>query len=157
MAKEKSASAKGGLLNWLLWGMVGLLAMAAGAAVPFFAPLNLFGNTAPVKQKEAYVKFDDVIVNVKEGNGTRFVKVKMLLAMNGPDKEMNDLVNHHRPRMKDRLIGYLSNKSLKELQGEAAQNRIRREIMSRFNAMITSRDDQEKISDILFDEFQIGL
>lgn len=149
------------LLSWVLWGFVGILAMAAGVAVPFLVSLKslpvlskVFGPATG--QNTAYVDKFDVVVNIKEGNGNRFLKVRILLVMDGPQKVNDDLIDKHKPFLKDWLISYLSDKSFKDLQGKAAQNRIRREIKVYFNDRI-SPDGSEKISDILFAEFQIGV
>lgn len=149
------------LLNWVLWGFVGILAMAAGVALPFLVSLKslpvftkLFGPTT--EQKTAIVTFEVPPVNIKEGNGNRYLKIQILLVMDGPEKDMTDLINKHKPFLKDWLISYLSDKSLKQLQGKAMQNSIRREIKVHFNDRI-SPDGSEKISEVLFAEFQIGV
>jgi flagellar basal body-associated protein FliL len=53
------------------------------------------------------------------------------------------------------LFGYLSDLSIQEVTRKAGVNKIRREICDYFNQTLF-QDDQEKIVDILFDEFNLS-
>src|SRR5205807_3585286 len=97
--------------------------------------------------------FGDVVVNLGEDRLNRYLRVKIMVAVEEVDtKEITELVTTQKAFLKSWLIGYLSDQSTQEITRKVGVNRIRREIRNQFNAMLFP-DGEEKIIDILFDEF----
>lgn len=155
MAKvaERSGSTKGRPPEWILLGIIGLIAVAAGVAVPFFWFLKQPSTVEQSKGVRALVEFDEVVVNINDGAQGRFLRMKLKLVMDGQQKQMEALVDPKKPYMKDWLIRYLRLRTYKDLQTPGSDNRVRREIKEKFNEMVFP-DHSDKISDILFVEFQ---
>ncbi len=161
-AEQPAAPAKRGK-KWLLVGVVGLVAAAAGAAVPFVLPesalLKKAESSEHANAKEAkptLIPFGDpVVVNLNTERLSRFLRLRIILVADGADEKLvQEAVEKNKPFLKTWLIAYLSDQSLKDVTGAAGVNRLRREIRDQFNTMLFP-DGSEKISDILFEEFYV--
>ncbi|HTU22190.1 MAG TPA: flagellar basal body-associated FliL family protein [Gemmataceae bacterium] len=165
MANETTAppAKSGGKMMLILLAACGVLALAAGGAVPIF----LMHEPAPGKHdkedghhasssKQAYVPFGDpVVVNLNEDRLTRYLKIKLLLVVDASEeKTVNELVLKKKPALKNWLIANLSDKSLSEVSGAAGLNKMRREIWHQFNSELFP-DGAEKVLDIFFEEFVV--
>ncbi|HWG43741.1 MAG TPA: flagellar basal body-associated FliL family protein [Gemmataceae bacterium] len=166
MSKENAAppAKSGGKMLLIVVGVCGLMALAAGVAVPYLL------MHAPTKDshakdesshghgqtpKRAYVNFGDVVVNLNEDRLTRYLRVKLLLVVDDHDeKVMTDLIGKNKPLLKNWLISHLSDKSLLEVSGAPGVNKLRREIWHEFNKELFP-DGSEKILDIFFEEFVV--
>ena len=166
MANETTAAppAKGGgKIMLILLAACGVLALAAGGAVPYFlmheeAPSahNKEDGHRGSHSKQAYVTFGDpVVVNLNEDRLTRYLKIKILLVVDAKDeKTVAELVLKKKPALKNWLIANLSDKSLSEVSGAAGLNKMRREIWHQFNSELYP-DGSEKVLDIFFEEFVV--
>jgi flagellar FliL protein len=160
MATEEAAPRKSGKRGMLVLLVVAVLAVGGGASLPWL--LGNHGQDAHSqkpkdrsKVKQAAVPFGDVVVNLGEDRLNRFLRVKIMVAIEEPDtKEVTELIEHQRAFLKSWLIGYLSDQSTQEVTRKAGVNRIRREIRDQFNAHLFP-EGEEKIIDILFDEFVV--
>lgn len=148
--------ARGSGRLYLLLGVCGVVAVAAGFAVPrLLSGKGGEGEKQGPSGKRAYVPFGDVVVNLNEERLTRYLRVKLLLVVDAAfEKSVNDAVSKSKPLLKNWLIGYLSDKSLQDVSGAAGVNRLRREIWREFNAELFP-DGSEKILDIFFEEFVV--
>ncbi len=163
-AERPVAPAKGGMKSLLIMGVVGLAAAAAGFAVPRLLPGSLTNKAktnpeheekAPPGLKLAFVPFDQVVVNVNEQRLARFLRVKLIIVVDAADeKQINDVVTKNRAILKNWLISHLSDKGMQDVTGAVGINRARREIQDRFNYLLFP-DGNEKIRDILFEEFNV--
>lgn len=166
MANESAPAAKKGStrLTLILVAVFGLLALAAGGALPYFllhAPAKddsdkeKEGHGHASAAKHAYVSFGEVVVNLNEDRLTRYLKIKVLLVTDAHnEKALVDLVQKRKPVLKNWLIAHLSDKSLQEVSGASGVNKLRREIWHQFNAELYS-DGSEKILDVFFEEFVV--
>jgi len=157
---------KGGLKKMVVLGIVGLLVTGAGAAVPLLLPAKEAG--APGKghgsegeghrasqEKPAFVPFGDVVVNLAEERLTRYLRVKLVLVVDhAEEKEMTEEVAKNKAILKNWLIGYLSDKALKDVNGATSVNRLRREIHEQFNSLMGA-GKVDKVQDVLFEEFVV--
>ncbi len=99
--------------------------------------------------------FDQVVVNVNEQRLARFLRVKLIIVVDAADeKQINDVVTKNRAILKNWLISHLSDKGMQDVTGAVGINRARREIQDRFNYLLFP-DGNEKIRDILFEEFNV--
>jgi flagellar FliL protein len=162
MAKaEKDVPAKSGKKNLLVLGIVGLLSSAAGFALPLFVNVGAAekGGHADEPHKTlaefnyAFVPFGEVVVNPNEERFPRFLRVKLTLLVDpAHEKQVSEGVGKQKPILKNWLISYLSDKSMKDMTGGAGINRARREIQDQFNTLLFP-DGSEKIRDVLVEEF----
>lgn len=165
MANESApAPKKGGTrMTLILAAVFGLLALAAGGALPYFllhppskdAAKTDDGHGHDANAKHAYVSFGEVVVNLNEDRLTRYLKVKILLVTDSNnEKALAELVQKRKPVLKNWLIAHLSDKSLQEVSGASGVNKLRREIWHQFNMELYS-DGSEKILDVFFEEFVV--
>lgn len=166
MANEKAETpAKGGGRTTLIVLIVcGVLALAAGGAVPYFvlhAPAqdshgkdeDAHGHGAAAHQ--AYVSFGEAVVNLNEDRLTRYLKVKVLLVTDvRNEKPLAELIQKKKPVLKNWLLAHLADKSLQEVTGATGQNKLRREMWHQFNTELYP-DGTEKILDIFFEDFVV--
>jgi flagellar FliL protein len=164
---EPGGPKKGGLKKLVVFGIVGLVVTGAGAAVPLFLTAkdaNAAGGKAKGadgdghrtgQEKPAFVPFGDVVVNLAEERLTRYLRVKLVLVIDHTEeKELTEEVTKNKAILKNWLIGYLSDKSLKDVNGAANVNKLRREIQEQFNSLMGA-GRVDKVHDVLFEEFVV--
>ena len=160
MANETAAPPKSGKKGLILWILLTVLAIGAGAAAPWIIGAQRH-DAHPAKKPDGprslpiAIPFDDVTVNLGEDKLTRYLRVKLMIAVEEPDtREVTELLTKQKPFLKTWLIGYLSDQTSQEVRLKSNVNRIRREIRDQFNAMLYP-NGEEKIVDILFDMFVV--
>src|SRR5262245_648229 len=122
---------KGGLITWVMLGVLGVLAIGGGLVVPRFLLHGTPGSAAPSHRsgKVAFVPFGDVVVNIHEERLTRYLRAKIILVVDEEEeKKMLEELPKKKAVLKNWLIGYLCDRSLQEVRGAASINRLRREI-----------------------------
>ncbi|HLJ97717.1 MAG TPA: flagellar basal body-associated FliL family protein [Gemmataceae bacterium] len=163
MAKSaETASASTGGKQWILISVLAVVAIAAGAVVPFFLPETAPTKPAPQEKsnskelKPSLVPFGDpMVVNLNTNQLSKYLRTKIILVVDeANEKTVRDLLEKNKPFLKTWLIAYLSDQSLRDVTGAAAINRLRREIRDQFNTMLFP-DGSEKINDVLFEEFYV--
>lgn len=160
-AEKAPPPASSGGKQWIIIGVVALVAVAAGAALPMVvlrdhADKAAAPKTAAKEPKSSLIPFGDtVVVNLNTDRLARFLKLKIILVADDvQEKTIKELLEKNKPFLKNWLIAFLSDQSLKDVTGAAGQNRIRREIRDQFNTMIFP-DGSEKISDVIYEEFNV--
>jgi flagellar basal body-associated protein FliL len=161
MANETAAPPKSAIRGMLLWVVIALVVVAGGASLPWVLGNRRNDGHAAKKKSEVQkrqqvaLSFGDVVVNLGEDRLNRFLRVKMMLAVDETDnKEITELLDRQKAFLKNWLLGYLADQSIQDITRKAGQNRIRREIRDQFNAMLFP-DGDEKIMEVLFDEFMV--
>lgn len=96
----------------------------------------------------------EAIVNISGTDGSRFLKVMVVLEFDGKKykKLLEELTKRH-AKLKDLLIEYLSTVTLKQMEDPDSKNQIRNEYMIRVNASLPKNVGQ--ISNVYFNEFII--
>ena len=154
------APAKSRLKSLVLYGVLSAGAVGAGYVVPSFVLPHPPEEGASQEQrhgssKPAFVSFGDVVVNLAEERLTRYLRVKIILVISEADqKEFVEALPNKKAILKHWLISYLSDRSIQEVTGAAGVNRLRREILDQFNALLYP-DGAERIRDVLFEEFNV--
>ncbi len=70
--------------------------------------------------KNAFVPFGEVVVNLNEARLTRYLRVKLILVVDiQQEKPITELVQKNKPILKNWLLTYLSDQSLKEVRGDS--------------------------------------
>ncbi len=162
MATEAAAPPKAGKKGLIVLILIAVVAIGAGAALPWLLNKSSHnpqadkkGKHEVPKSKQTALPFDNVVVNLPDERLARFLRVKIMLAIEEVEaKEITELLEKQKAFLKSWVIGYLSDQSPREVTRNIGVNRIRREIRDQFNAMLFP-DGEEKILDILFDEFVV--
>ncbi len=169
MAGEEQAAAgavqSSGAMAWIVTGVLALAAGAAGFAFPYFvSELRRSADASQVEAAEkaprrksipAFIHFGELVVNLAEERLTRYVSVDLSLQVDENDQRaVTELVDKHRAVLRNWLIGYLSDKRLDDVRGTAGVNRLRREILEHFNAILFP-NGYDKIQDVLFVDFKV--
>ena len=166
-AGDQAAAKKGSIVPWLL---VGIVAAGLGGAVPMFlpeetveedpAPKPMFElptpeNTMFIPFSDPEVKGDQLVVNLNEGNITRYLRIVIELQIPKDfETEIKDKLKENRVLLRSWLISKISDKDLESVRGAAGQNRLRREIQDQFNSVLFP-DGYDRIYDVLFYEFAV--
>ena len=160
MANNVADPPKKGMMGLIVWVLLALVSAAAGAAVPLMLGMSAGEHGTPKKvevpkHNTTAIPFGEVTVNLGEERLNRYLRVKILVAVEEPDaKDMGELLTKQKAFLKDWLISYLFAQSSQDVGRKLGVNRIRREIRDQFNAMLYP-GGEEKVVDILFDEFVV--
>ena len=160
MVNETAAPPKSGKKMLIVWALFALVAIGAGAALPWALPpiKEMFAAPKKVeapKSQHTALPFDDVIVNLGEEKVNRYLRVKLMVAVEEADaREITELLTKQKAFLKSWLICYLSDQSAQEITRRSGVNRVRREICDQFNVMLFPHGEG-KIVDILFDMFVV--
>jgi flagellar basal body-associated protein FliL len=114
-------------------------------------------SDAPKAQEPcAFVPFGDAIANLTEDRLTRYVKVNITLEVDPlrADAMQKLMTGPTKAVFRNWLITYLSDKQLQDVKGANAMNRLRREILDGFNAILAEQGDL-KVQRVLFEEFNV--
>ncbi len=151
--EEKPVKKNGILLKWIIIG--GVLLSIVAAAVG--GGLYYFRSAATVKKKPdlpppiigTLWPMEPFIVNLRDNNGERYLKVVLQLEVSQPAvvSELELL----KPKLRDSTLDLLGAKSYQELQDLSGKQKLRDDIMIRLNSFLTSG----KIVRIYFTEFVI--
>lgn len=151
--EEKPVKKSGVLLKWIIIGGV-LLSIVAGAVG---GGLYYFRGAATEKKKPDLPPpiigmlwpMEPFIVNLRDNNGERYLKVVLQLEVSQPATVSElDLL---KPKLRDSTLDLLGAKSYQELQDLSGKQKLRDDIMIRLNSFLTSG----KIVRIYFTEFVI--
>jgi flagellar protein FliL len=147
---------RGRMTKWIILIVIVLCSLGAGMLAPRFLAGPLFGGDGSKKEaNKAKVPFGEVVVNLNEERLTRYLRVKIMLIVDGNrEKELTDRITNNKAFLRNWLISYLMNKSLKEVTGTTAANKLRREIMEQFNELL-DKSGPESIQEVLFEEFVV--
>src|ERR1700722_3582376 len=142
MASEVAAPPKSGKKGLIVGILLALAAGGGGASLPWIMGGHAHEprpakKVEPLKTKQAAVPFGDVVVNLGEDRLNRYLRVKVMVAVDKAEKkEITELLDTQKPFLKNWLICFLSDQSTQEVTRKVGVNRIRREIREHFNAML---------------------
>lgn len=178
------APKKGRRMNKIVLILVCLLCTAAGAALPWVAyggsPKGAkedggkdahgagshgapsggggHGDAKDGKShagKYDFVPFGDVVVNLHEERMTRYLRIKIVLMVDGGKEKMfTDHMNASKAQLKNWLISHLANKSLKDVGGSVGVKRLQREILEHFETVLYPEGDGP-LREVLFEEYAV--
>lgn len=153
-----------------------LLAAGGGAAVPLVVdvpammgmkteqdPDEAANAAAKAKKKKAHahaehlacVSVGDVAVNLAEERMTRFLKVKVSLQCDhAAEGKLHEMVEKNKAALKSWLIAHLAGKSLKDVSGTVAIQRLQREVLERYDEMLFPNGDSP-LKAVLFEEYLV--
>ncbi len=148
----------------IMFLVVAIASLGGGAALPMVMG-GTKGEEGTKKKapegKSVNVPFGDVTVNLSEERMQRYLRVKIILKVTGPDSEEEGikLLAHHKPALKTWLISHLSGKAPKDVAGSVGVNRLQREIKEKFEEMLSEEGAEADkkshlhLKDVLFEDY----
>jgi flagellar basal body-associated protein FliL len=115
------------------------------------------GSVAPEPGKSwMYDKLDAVVANLNEPGVTRYVRVTVILEINGQADYTKtlDLLDEKKIVMQDWMTTYLAGLSLEDVRGSRSLNRIKREMLDQFNQLLFGQE-KTNVDKVLFKEFAV--
>ena len=151
-AEEKPAKKGGVFLKWIMIGgiLLGLIAGAVGGGLYYVSLSESSAKKAPPPPVIGTLwPMEPFIVNLRDNNGERYLKVILQLEVSQPPVVTElDLL---KPKLRDSTLDLLSSKTFTELQDLSGKQKLRDDIMIRLNSFLTSG----KIVRIYFTEFVV--
>ena len=161
---EEQAEKKGGGFIPLI--IVAVVSAGLGFCVPMLLPSGEVEDVPEAdpdmqvdlpepKGTVAFVEFQPVVVNLNDAKMTRYLKLVFSLQVDGAQKDGIALLLEEKTAIiVNWLNSHLSDLSMEEIRGKAAQSRLRREISDYFNTTLFP-DGVDRIHDVLFLTFNI--
>ena len=161
---------KGGNLGVLIGLIVGILVIQIGVAI-FVVKITAPKDDATEeledgkKNEEKIVSLKneivapetfDIVVNIAETDGSRFLKINIAVAYDGDNKENKNLTANYVSlvtKIKSKLVEYLSSLTIEDVTARNAQKNIRGDILRECNKVIP--DGQGSLSNVYINEFII--
>ncbi len=104
--------------------------------------------------QEGVVDLDSIIVNIKDTQGTRYLKTTVHLVVSDP--RLSDKFKEWKPRVRDTVITALMSKTLPELEGEKGRESLKLQIKKNMNQILTSSGEMKgTVLDVYFSEYLI--
>jgi len=162
MSQEATEQAKPGKKKGklpLILGAVGVLAVAGGGAWWFMRPVAADGKAAaeeaaPAHEEEAagVLAFDPFVVNLADGEGSRFLKVTVQLVVPGAEAVTEIEENAvQMVRLRSDLLDLLSEQRSDELVTADGKLALKEAIAERAAAVL----EPHEVSDVLFSDFLV--
>jgi flagellar FliL protein len=140
-----------------------LLGGAGIGAMIFFAPgavrdsLDFLGAKDTVKGKKETAKksqghiynMEPFIVNLADPNQPRYLKIR--ISLESKEMKVNEEYEKRLPQLRDMILTLLSSKSYKDISDSEGKNRLREDITSRLNQLLSSF----QVKAVYFTEFMI--
>jgi len=103
-----------------------------------------------------FVPFGSIVVNLAEGRLTRYLKVTITMQVEeDAASEISTIIRDEKFAMfQNWLLTFLSDLQLEDVRGSGAINRIRREVLDGFNALL-AQYSEHRIEAVLFEEFNV--
>ena len=112
-------------------------------------------SPANEEAKSAYIDFGSVVVNLDEGRLSRYLQVHLSLQVTSSHHgQVSKAVLANKVLLQDALLKYLTDKTLEDIRGSSAQDRMRQEIRDRFNTLLFP-DGSRQIEQVLFQQFVV--
>jgi len=158
-ATEEAPAKVGSAKKMIVLGLVGVLLLAGGGAAAWFFMGGK--NDEEVKQAQKshgeehadepgpVMELDPFLLNLADRDEIRFLKVSIKLELDRPE-EKTDFQNKV-PAIRDALLVLLSSKESQLLRTVNGKRRVREEIMTRVNGVMS----KGKISNVFFTDFII--
>ncbi len=143
-----------------------LVAAGGGAAVPLMVDVPaMMGKKAedPDAKKKKHAKHEhtacvavgDVTVNVNEDRVARFLQIKFALECeHTAEAKVKEHAEKNKAALKSWLISHLAGKSLADIKGPVAIQRLQREMLERYDDMLYP-EGESPLRGVLFEQYVI--
>ena len=159
--ESSPAGGVGKLLRLGLWVGVIVLGAVGGYVVQTLTrtPAHAAGDELPEepagKEEYQYYAFDPVTVTLDTHQKNRYLRATIKLAIRKKSfDEANERIESRKPVLTDVLVTYLSSLTLDDVGGLKRQNKIRRELLDKFNHKLWP-DEKPLIEKLLFHEWAL--
>jgi flagellar FliL protein len=143
-------------------GLILLIGSGTGAII-FFTPgilpdsLDFLRVKGPAKEKREAAKkvqghiynMEPFIVNLADQNQPRYLKIR--ISLESKELKVNEEYEKRLPQLRDTILTILSSKSYKEIFDSEGKKKLRDEITSKINQLLSSF----KMTTVYFTEFMI--
>ncbi len=146
---------------FLIIGLVFLLILGGTCGFLFLTPTGkaLMGKEVSVEdgdekkfdiQNISFTSLPEILLNLRSNDGRQvFLKVTFVIESSSP--KIGEKIDKLKPMIIDQYQTYLRELDVEDIKGSAGIERIRQELVSRTNALLTP----DKINNVLFKEFLI--
>lgn len=151
----------GGSKVFLIIGILLLLTIGGGLAFLFLTPTGkaLLGKEVGPEEVEAkqydfknlsFTELPEILLNLRATDGKQvFLKASFIIEASSP--KIGEKVEKLKPMLIDQFQVYLRELDIEDLKGSAGVERIRQELVTRTNVLVTP----DKINNVLFKEFLV--
>jgi flagellar FliL protein len=145
------------ILGLILLGGAGIGAMILFAPGAVRDSLDFLGGKDPAKGKKEAAKksqghiynMEPFIVNLADPNQPRYLKIR--ISLESKEMKVNEEYEKRLPQLRDMILTLLSSKSYKDISDSEGKNRLREDITSRLNQLLSSF----QVKAVYFTEFMI--
>lgn len=175
---EKSAPSSSSSMGWMVWAI--LAGVCIAGATGGFALSQLIGGSTPapaaaetaapakpaadtLKDLQAqsgdnwfYDNIEPVLANLDEPGVARYVRATISLEISGQLDPVKgkEFLDQRQMLLRDWLTTYFSGLSLEDVRGSRNLNRIKRDVLDQFNAMLFP-NSKPYVTQVLFKEFAV--
>jgi flagellar FliL protein len=145
------------ILGLILLGGAGIGAMILFAPGAVRDSLDFLGGKDTAKGKKEAAKksqghiynMEPFIVNLADPNQPRYLKIR--ISLESKEMKVNEEYEKRLPQLRDMILTLLSSKSYKDISDSEGKNRLREDITSRLNQLLSSF----QVKAVYFTEFMI--
>ncbi|NEV61336.1 flagellar basal body-associated FliL family protein [Thiorhodococcus minor] len=128
------------------------MVLAACLSFPAMGTLASSGSDPMGAGFPGYMELDPpIVVNLERTRGSKYLRVDIQLYIES--NEEADLVTHHMPRIRDRLISLLAGRDGSTLMTTDARETLRSELLTDLREAMTTQAGQPAISGLYFTGF----
>ncbi len=150
--------------NWSIWFIifVVLLILITAGVTSFYMLGGSFaglasgdpwgGQNRTEAQRDSLgplVEMDEFVVNIDDGDRTRFLKTGITLEVR--DSRSREEIEHRMPQIRDTVLSRASSKSYREVRDMQGKKQLRMEIQQEINSILS----QGEVRQVFFTEFVV--
>jgi|GEM_PF-6131886 len=128
-----------------------VVAMCLGGVMPFL--IEAVWKQQEVRAGEGqyeYLDFPETVVNLSDGSRNRYLQITLSLEVEAKEADsVQKKLDAKKVPLQAWMLRYLSGKSLEDISGDSALNRLRTEILDEFNSIMFP-GGEELIHDVKF-------
>ena len=163
--EEAGEKKSGGIGKLVVWLLVAIVSIGGGFATPLVIGQLTQEKSddqeeVPVEEPEIeeesdYIDFDEVVVNLREQQFSRYLKLNFTLEVPKSKKlEIEETIKVKKAVLLNHINLHFAEITTEDLKGKFGQNKIRRTMHGYFNEVLFE-DGHEYILDILFRELHV--
>lgn len=167
MAEEAAKKEKGGSMKMIIIIVVAVLLLAGVGAGAYFMGAAKAADTKGAKAEGAggesappaetadtgmvgpLVPLEDFIVNIMDGQDTRYLKAAITLEMTSPDVAAE--IEQRKPQVRDAVLLLIGSKTYDELRDLQGKLQLRADLIGRLNGILT----KGRVRKIYFTDFVV--
>ncbi|NPV39530.1 MAG: hypothetical protein HPY78_09685 [Brevinematales bacterium] len=162
-AEEARGFSLGKLIEWILSNMITVIvAVVLSVVVSFFIMNSIMSKKSeevyktvkitPKPAPLAIFMLDDFRINTADIDEPRFVRVKINLAYNQGNKQLQNELVERKVQIRDVVLRILNRKEKRDIDTVEGKERLKEEIKKEVNNILINGE----IEDVYFDEFVIS-